>query len=222
MPSLLDRSGPTAVLWCCGVIASVLVGCRAEPASHRPAAADVQANGIELAARGYRRYDRERGIVSYRLSGDEEGIETLFFDHWGMREARLRQEPGRTPTTLILTDGAATFVVDIAAAKALKKVSPDWDRIAEGKHLGTARQRRLESLGGRRVGQGRILAFACERWEVPALGTTSCLWQHVPLASETRLGGAYQRRIAVRVEMEPTIPEERFELPDRVRIETDD
>jgi hypothetical protein len=202
-----------------GVLAAITAGCEPDGGSSGSAARAARANGVDLAARGYRRYDLERAVVHYRITGDEEAAETLYFDHWGMREARLRQPVGTAGTTLILIDGDATFVVDVAAKRATVQATRHVPGTAMPlTHLGKRRRAWFESLGGKAVGRGRIAGRSCERWETPVLGTTVCLWKFLPLAAETRVDGTHRRRIAVQVDVDPQIPPERFTLPPGIAV----
>ncbi|GIV30678.1 MAG: hypothetical protein KatS3mg029_0029 [Saprospiraceae bacterium] len=42
----------------------------------------------EMVAAGYKRYGIEKGILYFRLDGAVKGTETIYFDHWGWREAK--------------------------------------------------------------------------------------------------------------------------------------
>ncbi len=180
----------------------------------------------------YRRYQIESGIVEYRVSGSQNGSEAIYFDRWGMREAKYTRTEisfsgiTQRTNTLTLLDGEWIYVLDLERRTGTKTKNTLLKTIAEKsgmKDFGEIGEQMLRDMGGEKIGSEEVASKPCDVWEVKRLGSRSWVWKSISLKTQVRMGGLEITSQATRVEEGASVPEDKFALPSDIRItESDD
>lgn len=175
-------------------------------------------------AQGVRRYKIPSAIISYTLSGTQTGTETLWFDRYGMREAKLTQSAisvaGHVVKTHTLTilDGETTTVADLEQKTATKTPTAMLKNLtqaakSQGGDMTDLGAQMMQQMGGVKTGTGTVAGKPCDIWEMRTLGSKSWVWGGVTLKSETTLAGQTIIIEATSVQENASVPEEKFKLP---------
>ena len=176
---------------------------------------------------GYRRYQIESGIVEYAISGSQTGTETLYFDKWGMREAKYTNTEisamGITQKTnqMTLMDGDWIYNVDLDKRTGTKMKNPLFEMIADKsgtKDFGEMGLQMLKEMGGEKTGSEEIAGKLCDVWESKDLGSKSWIWNSLTLKTEVNMAGIAITILATKVDEGASIPEDKFTLPSDVTI----
>jgi len=178
----------------------------------------------------FRRYAIESAVVSYEINGSGkiaeksqvtiDGIATLIFADWGVRQSYLEYYTKSTSggikkteviRTLFVEDHGMVYKVDFDKEKIEKNVNPMIkDAISSKKDLYLTQMEELKSKG-KKVGSSVVLGLQCEEWQVG--GNKLCYYQGIVLKEESKVSGITLVKTAVNIEYE-AIPEDAFALPD--------
>lgn len=177
-----------------------------------------------------RRYKIQSAIVSFTLSGTQSGTETLWFDRYGNREAKLTQSSmtvvGQTIKTnkLVITDLESIITVDLdnktATKMPLPKMTANLIESVKKKggdmtDLGTEM---IRQMGAVKTGTETVAGKPCDVWEIKNLGSKSWVWNGVTLKNETRFGGQSMKQEAASVQENATVPDDKFAVPAGISI----
>ncbi len=176
-----------------------------------------------------RRYKLRSAVVEYKMSGAQTGVETIYFDQWGMREAKYTQAEinmmgvSVKKNELTFLDGDWTYRVDLDKKTGAKMPTPLMQEMKEaakrqGKDFTDMGKEMLIRMGGKKIGEAAVLGKPCEIWTIKSLQTTSWIWQGVTLKTEAKMMGKTMLTEATRVQENPAIPPEKFVLPQDVKI----
>jgi len=176
-----------------------------------------------------RRYQIESAVVEYKLSGTQTGKETLYFDRWGMREAKHAQTElkvaGRSFKTnrLALLDGEWTYSVDLDKKTGTKMPTPLLPELKkrlerENKSLAELGKEMLIQMGGKKVGEENLLGKPCEIWELKSLRAKSWIWQGVTLKTTVDFAGQSMVTEAVSIDDKAKISADKLTVPAGVKI----
>lgn len=182
-------------------------------------------------AQEIRRYKIASAIVSYTLSGSQTGTETIWFDRYGMREAKHTQSSlsvaGHTVKTnkLSILDGETTINADLDRKTATKMPTPQLKKLIEaakrqGGDMTDLGTQMMQQMGAVKTGTGVIAGKPCDIWEIRTLGSKSWVWNGVTLKSETRLAGQTILIEATSVQENAAVPEDKFTLPPGISVAT--
>ena len=182
-----------------------------------------------LEAAGFRRYGLSSGVVEYRVSGALNGRELVYFDRFGLREARYTETVlsvlGNTETSRDLTilDGAWTTSVDLARRSGSRVLDATFDQLTaarDRRDLTAIAETVLRQMGGRRIGGEVLLGQECDVWELPAVSGRTWVWKGIALRTE--LNGPDGRLVheAVRLDADADVPDDVFHLPPGVAVHT--
>jgi hypothetical protein len=177
----------------------------------------------------FRRYKIRSGIVEYKLSGMQTGTETLYFDRWGMREAKYTQTEIKAGSISVkqnrlgLLDGEWPYAVDLDQKTGTKIATPMMKELAgaakrEGKDATDLGEEMLARMGGRKIGMETLLGKTCDVWEIKSLNAKSWVWQGLTLKTEVNMMGKTTTTEAVRLQDNVSVPEEKLTLPQDVKI----
>ena len=184
----------------------------------------------EFLKAGFKRYKIESGIVEYNLSGSQTGTETIYFDRWGLREAKYTMSEtnmmGMTQRrkTLTLFDGAWVYSIDFDNRTGTKTENPLFKSLSDtsaSKDLSKLGEKMLKGMGGRRIGSEKILDKTCDVWEVEEMPFISWVWNGIALRTEVSMMGMDSNIIATKIEEGVKISEDKFEIPQDVVISED-
>ena len=172
-----------------------------------------------------KRYEVKSGIIEYTitLSGDMMGMKmqgtgtaTTLFKEWGNVE--LHSEESKT-TTMGMTehskeitkiDNAKVYSVDFDQ-KVIYELSVDALVNSEQKDLIQTGKEMLISMGGKKIAEEKFMGYNCEVWEM--MNVKTWLYKGIMLKSEADMMGIKNMTVANKIELDVSIPDERFNLP---------
>lgn len=176
---------------------------------------------------GFKRYQIESGIVESALSGAQKGTETLYFDRWGMREAKYTNSEltvagiTQKSNTLNLIDGDWFYVIDLDKRTGTKTQNPLLKQIADRsatKDLSELGEKMMRDMGAEKTGVEEVAGKMCDVWEVKNLRSKSWVWRSVTLKVQVNMGAMEMNSTATKFEEGASIPADRFAIPSDVTI----
>ncbi len=177
-----------------------------------------------ISAQDFRRYDVKSAKVEYKLSGAAKGTQTLFFDNYGMKEAKYAELSlemmgvKQDKNTLSVIDGKDTYVVDWENGSAVKMPTPLYSMFPKGKDVKNAGDKMMRNMGAVKTGTGTVLNKKCDVWEIKKAGTKLWVWKSIPLKVEVNMMGVQMNQEATSVETNITIEPSKFEIPKSIKI----
>jgi hypothetical protein len=183
----------------------------------------------ESSGQDFRRYKIRSGIIEYKMSGMQTGTETIYFDRWGIREAKYTQIEIKVgnmsvkQNRLTLLDGEWTYGVDLDTKTGTKTPTPLMKELTgaakrEGKDATEIGEEMLAGMGGRKIGMETLLGKSCDVWEIKSLNAKSWIWQGMTLKTEVNMMGKVTTTEVVRLQDNVNVPEEKLTLPKDVKI----
>lgn len=181
----------------------------------------------QMGKEGYKRYGIESGIIETKLSGMQQGTETVYFDHWGMREAKYSHTKmemmgvKRESKIFTLIDGEWIYNVDLTTNKGTKIKNPMIASIAEQtgeKDFMQLGEEVLEKMGATKTGTEEILGKTCDVWEAQAMNMRLLVWKGIPFKTTVSLGEQMGQDmnseiIITKFDEGVSISEDKFKLP---------
>lgn len=168
-------------------------------------------------------YQMESGIVEFTVTGAQTGKETLYFDQWGLRQARHTRS--ETPTrgvsnivTLTLRDW--TYIIDPEknlGQKEQDQVLKDLLENAAGSDADLAASW-LTRKGWEKIDEGIILERPCTVWHLKDPGIKLWIWKGIPLRIQASSEGGDIVMTAVKIEENAALPENIFIIPGTIRF----
>ena len=142
-----------------------------------------------------RRYPIKSGIIEYKVSGLQTGTETIYFDDWGMKEAKYTKTEMKIAGTsqeedrVTYIDGAWNYTYDAIQKSGTKLKNPLFEvaKHMKEKGLKALGEKMMKDMGGEKVGQEEILGKDCEVWEVKNMKTKIWIWNNIPFKTESNL-----------------------------------
>ncbi|HLG18038.1 MAG TPA: hypothetical protein VJH03_26590 [Blastocatellia bacterium] len=186
---------------------------------------EMKSEGMKDA--GFKRYQIESGIVEYTMSGAQKGAETVYFDRWGMREAKYTRSEltvaGMTQRSnrLTLLDGEWIYAIDLDKRTGAKTQNPLFKQITDRagtKDLAELGEKMMRDMGGVKTGSEEVAGKMCDVWEVKNLGSKSWVWNSVTLKVQTKMAGMEITSTATRFDADASIPADKFAIPSDVTI----
>ncbi len=177
-----------------------------------------------LSAEG-KRYHIKSGIVEYSISGggsimgiksETKGTEKLIFKDWGNVELHLEKSSsttmGRTTTVDHITKIENGKVYNVESdEKVIIELSPAMLAQSQNKDMTKTGKDLMISMGGKKVGDGKVLGYNCEIWEL--MGSRTWIYKGVPLKTEANIMGMIHNNIATKAKFNISIPDSKFKLP---------
>ena len=184
-----------------------------------------------------KRYEVQSAIVTYKtdISGGMlgshvtgSGEEHLYFKDWGNIELKESESSQTTKSKLFghektntththtmnkLVNGKS-YMVDFEqkiirlsrdAAMEMTQTFAGGDAHKTGKQI-------LEDMGGHIVGQGEVLGYHCDIWEV--MGGKQWIYKGLPLKVEVHMMGITTTTVATQAQFNVDVPDHYFQLPD--------
>lgn len=173
-----------------------------------------------------RLYEMKSGIVEYAISGggnimgvqsESSGKRRLVFDRWGLlqiqKEQRTSTVMGQTTKTdsIIKIDNGIVYAVD-ADKKVIIKQPFEMFGQADNQDMLKMGKEMFKKMGGKQIGTGSILGYACEIWEL--MGTKIWIHKGVALKVEAEMMGIKHTEEAVDVKFDIAIDQNEFAIPD--------
>ena len=170
-----------------------------------------------------KRYTIKSGIVEYQTSSSgsilgfgtsSEGTRSLYFKEYGnisVQEMTSQSTSmGHSSTTHTKTkfQNGMVYIVDEKRKVIIKK---DMSSMMKDKNMNAMGMDMLESMGGKKVGSGKVLGYPCEIWE--AMGSRMWFYKGVLLKLESNVMGIKTTEIATKAKFGVRVPESKFTLP---------
>jgi hypothetical protein len=173
-----------------------------------------------------KKYKIKSGIIEYKIEGSTKGTEILYFDDWGLREAKETKTQMRifgikTETnTLNINDKDWSYNIDLKE-KTGTKSSNDLMKDIIGKISEEEAEQYGEimykELDARKVGNETVLGKNCEVWEIRKLNSKVWIYEQVPLKMEVDMLGK-TTYTATKFEANASVPSSKFEVPKGIKI----
>jgi hypothetical protein len=174
---------------------------------------------------GVKRYQIKSGVVEYTLSGTRKGTESIYFDNWGMREAKYTKAElsvagfSQKQNTLTLLDGNFTYNIDLDKRTGTKMETPLLKELAaNNKDLTEAGEKMMKSMGGVKIGTEVVLGKTCDVWEIKNMQSKTWVWKNVPLKTHVSMPSMEMTIIATKFEEGVAIPADKLTIPSDVKI----
>ena len=172
-----------------------------------------------------KRYTIKSGIVEYKLSGMQEGTETLYFDQNGAREARHTDATSnfmgmkQKVQNVYYIDGDWAYSYDVKTNTAMKINMKEMMNDADAKNLKEYGEKILKEMGGEKTGSKNILGKQCEVWSIPKFGSTTCVYKNsIPLEYSAHFNGMDMNSVAINLQENASVPQDKLTLPKTAKI----
>lgn len=166
---------------------------------------DAENGSVANAATEMKRYGVKQACIEYTVSGSQTGTEVLYFDDYGLREAKYEKktikigpitqeddkvtylENGVTAYTVNRKDGTGTKM-EIQMMQQFK--SEDMTKVGESM---------MTQMGGKKIRTEEFLGRQTDVWEVKQMGTTTWVWKGVTLKTITDFMGMKISIVATKI-----------------------
>jgi hypothetical protein len=176
---------------------------------------------------GPRRYPVKSGIVKYELTGNHSGSEVLYFEDYGMREAKFTKRTitmgGQTQSSseLLLITPEHMYTISLDRKEGIQSRSPfsgDFLAKSGAKNFRELGKMMLEQMGGKIIGTETIAGKECEVWEMKDAGAKSWMWNDIPLKIEAKPMNMSLLSTATSIETDVAIAADKFKVPAGIKI----
>ncbi len=169
-------------------------------------------------------YALEQGSIVYEISGAARGKETLYFDQWGMRQARHKMIEAQrmgTSNTVTLNLGSEIVLMDPDKNLGQKKEDVKLKEVLASLKAGDAELiavKLLMVLDGKKVGEEKVLDRPCEVWETAALKMRTWLWNGIALKIRMDTAEGEILYTAIKVDQNSLVDKEFFGIPPEIHF----
>jgi hypothetical protein len=216
----------------------VISNCNGNENGNQPGA-EKQSIATDVSAKKntIKRYMVKSGIVKYKttIKGkmmgstiDGSGTEELYFRDWGALELKKNDSKqvthinifGQKKTeveethTIDKLDNGKSYSVDTKNKIIYVKRDPAIEMVknfGDG-DVADVSKKMLESMGGKKVGNEKVMGYNCEVWEIP--GGKQWIYKGIPLKFEMTMMGITTTTVATEAKFDVNVPDKYFELPD--------
>ncbi len=165
------------------------------------------------------RYGLKQACIEYKITGDMfSGTEKLYFDRYGMREAKYTHQKiemmgitqeNNTATFINFDDDGLIYTYDYKTKSGTKIANPLAEALQnkDAKDIG---KRMMVEMGGKKIGTGKVLGKTCDIWEIPNMGKI-WVWKWANLKTATNAMGMKMTIEATKIS--ETFDKEKLERP---------
>lgn len=181
-------------------------------------------NANELLASNLKKYSIQSGEISYELTGDAAGTETMHFDAYGWKSLRKQSMSFelygiKTVQELYeVTDGNLVYRLNEADSTMTMRKDFKWSQQAAYKNPQEVSEAILFSLGGTQVADSVLLEKTCQVWTFQGKALQELwIWKGLVLKRKTKLGDRIVFSTANDIKL-GTIPNQNlFTIPDYMK-----
>ncbi len=144
------------------------------------------------------RYGLKQACVEYKITGKMfSGTEKLYFDRYGMREAKYSQQTvkvmgmtqeNHTATFTNFDEDGIIYTYDYKTKSGTKMENPLKEAFRE-KDMKDLGKQMMVQMGGKKIGTGKVLGKTCDIWEIKNMGTKTWLWNWINLKTVSNTMG---------------------------------
>ena len=173
-----------------------------------------------------KRYEVKSGMVTYTITGggnimgikhEAHGHKTLYFEDYGKVEVQETEETSSTmghtekEHRLVKIQDGMIYSVDYKRKMITQQNMSQLMKV-NGKDMSKMGKEMLKEMGGKKVGNGKVLGLSCEVWEAKGMK----MWIHkgVTLKLENNIMGMTRKEEATEVKFGVSIPSGKLKLPD--------
>lgn len=188
----------------------------------------VTSSPIAAAVAGkYRRYGVKSGIVEFKVSGNQNGMGTIYFDDYGAKEARYQNIEismmGMTQAsnTLVIIDRDVMYNVNLdtkTGGKSVDATTPQMLENTGAANLQELGMHMIQQMGGEQAGVDTVAGVTCDIWKIPNVNSESCIYKGISLKTSMSMGNMEMLMEATSFQEGANIPEDKFKLPGDVQI----
>jgi hypothetical protein len=172
------------------------------------------------------RYEVKSGAIEYTItrSGNMMGVivngkgkAKAIFKAWGNVELYSEESEmttmGRIEHEREMTkiDHGKLFVVDFEQ-RVIYEYTPEMLKNSEYQEFAKTGKEMIESMGGKKIGEEKILGYLCEVWEMAPVKLW--LYKGIMLKSEAEIMGVKHTTIATKIDLDVSVSESDLKLPD--------
>ena len=174
-----------------------------------------------------KRYYIQSGVIEYTVSGAQTGTEVLYFDRWGMREAKYTNTEikmmgmSQKQNKLTITEDEWITTIDLdrrTGTKMRNTVVKEMLEKSGSKDLAELGENMMKAMKAVKVGSANVAGKTCDVWEIKDLGSTNCVWNWIPLKTQVKMAGVEIVMVAAKVQEGGPVPDSKFAVPAGVKI----
>jgi hypothetical protein len=174
----------------------------------------------------FKRYGIKSGIITYKVTGINTGTETIYFDQYGMREAKYSQTESNVfgmktqNNGLSLLIGIQQYEIDLTAKTGTHLVNPILEKIVEnGEDLGEVGEQMLIDMGGEKLGTEEFMGKTCDKWTVSSMAADMLIYKQMTLKMHSSIMGLTLDIEVTDLKENVAIPEEKFTIPEGITLQ---
>ncbi len=165
-------------------------------------------------------------MIEYKVEGLAVGTEIVYFDDYGIKEARFTKTEAKimgfstTTNTLTITNKDWSYNINLDEKTGTKMKNKQLQELIDGitqKDYEEFGKKMLEQMDAKLVGNETILGKNCEVWDIRKMNGKTWNYKYVPLKIEINLMGK-NINTAVKFEENIKIPADKFEVPKGISI----
>jgi len=176
----------------------------------------------EAAVKESRRYpELKSAIIKYKVSGMNNGIETVYIDDWGRREVIYKEfttkmmgiDLERNFMTLITENGKWVYNIDLNSKTAIRMDNKGFKALQgnSGGNMDVA-------IGAVKIGTEEILGKTCDVWEKNHPYSMAWMWKGIALRKDQDVAAMRVVTEAVEIQENVSIPEDKVTIPSDVNV----
>ena len=176
----------------------------------------------EAVSESSRRYpELKSAIIKYKVSGMNNGTETVYIDDWGRREAIYKKfttklmgiDIERNFMTLITENGKWVYNIDLNSRTAIKMNNKGFKALQgnSGSNMDVA-------IGATKIGTEEILGKVCDVWKKSYPYSMAWMWKGVALKKDQDVAAMGVITEATEIQENISIPEDKLIIPSDVKI----
>jgi len=176
----------------------------------------------EAVSESSRRYpELKSAIIKYKVSGMNNGTETVYIDDWGRREAIYKKfttklmgiDIERNFMTLITENGKWVYNIDLNSRTAIKMNNKGFKALQgnSGSNMDVA-------IGATKIGTEEILGRTCDVWKKGYPYSRAWMWKGVALKKDQDVAAMGVITEATEIQENISIPEDKLIIPSDVKI----
>ena len=176
----------------------------------------------EAAVEASRRYpELKSAIIKYKVSGMNNGTETVYIDDWGRREAIYKKfttkmmgiDLERNFMTLITENGKWVYNIDLNSKTAIRMDNKGFKALQgnSGSNMDVA-------IGAVKTGTEEILGKTCDVWKKNYPYSMAWMWKGIALKKDQNVAAMGVVAEAVEIQENVSIPEDKVTIPSDVKV----
>lgn len=206
----------------CLIMSLVIITMTISCASVTPVTELKTTKESETTAEESRRYpELKSAIIKYKVSGMNNGTETVYIDDWGKREAIYKKfttkmmgiDLERNFMTLITENGKWVYNIDLNSRIAIRMNNAGFKALHgnSGGNMDVA-------IGAMKIGTEEILGKVCNVWEKSYPYSKTWMWKGIALKKDQDVAAMGVVTEATEIQINISIPEDKLIIPSDVKV----